>query len=99
MTADELIVLIKIGTVMMLLYGVYKTIRCIYEVGRIRGSSENLDKNQTQAIKCAYADMVGALQAFRQQDTYVHDWKAHLVSIEELEEAFPFIEPVEIKDE
>lgn len=41
------------------------------------------------AIKCAHADLQGALQAFKQGDIHAHDWKAHKMSIEELEHAFP----------
>lgn len=47
--------------------------------------------NQKTAIKCAYLDLIGALQAFKQQDIYVHDWKAHSQSIEDLETAFDFL--------
>ena len=55
-----------------------------------------LTTEQIQAIKCAYADLVGAIQAFNQQDIHVHDWRAHEASIQELEDAFPtFIEPIE----
>lgn len=53
-----------------------------------------LTAEQTAAVKCAYADLVGAIQARNQKDIEVHDWKAHEVSIHEVEEAFPaFIEP------
>lgn len=44
---------------------------------------------QKQTIRCAYADLVGAYQAMQQQDYLVHDWKAHLISINEMVEAFP----------
>ena len=44
---------------------------------------------QTQAIRCAHADLVGALQAHEQMDRMAHDWKAHRTSILELEQAFP----------
>ncbi len=52
-----------------------------------------LNEDQILAIKCAHADLVGALQAREALDMHVHDWKAHLRSIEELEDAFEFIEP------
>jgi hypothetical protein len=42
-----------------------------------------------QAIRCAHADLVGALQAHQQMDYNVHDWDAHQDSIVELEQAFP----------
>ena len=50
---------------------------------------------QIQAIKCAYADLVGAAQAKEQMDIEVHDWRAHELSIQDLEENFDFIEPVD----
>ena len=46
---------------------------------------------QKNALRCAYADLVGAYQAMQQQDQLVHDWGAHKISIEELEEVFPDI--------
>ena len=46
---------------------------------------------QKLAIKCAYCDLVGAEQAREQFDIEVHDWKAHRLSIEDLEKAFPFV--------
>jgi len=58
-----------------------------------------LTEAQIQAIKCAYADLCGALQARNQHDIEVHDWKAHRESIIELQEAFDFIEPVNVDNE
>lgn len=46
---------------------------------------------EKQAIRCAYADLVGAYQAMQQQDYSVHDWDAHLFSIKDLESCFPEI--------
>lgn len=57
-----------------------------------------MTEEQITTIKCAYADLVGALQARNQLDIEVHDWKSHLATIEELENAFHFIEPVEIEE-
>jgi len=55
---------------------------------------------QKQTIKCAYADLVGSYQAMQQQDYSIHDWRAHLQTIHELEEAFKeFIEVVKIEEE
>lgn len=52
---------------------------------------------QKLAIKCAYADLAGAYQAVkRDMNASNHDWDAHKLSIEELEELFSFIEPVSI---
>ena len=55
-----------------------------------------MNKEQKQAIKCAYADLVGALQAQKNCDVMSHDWDAHRLSIIEMEAAFPtVIEPAE----
>jgi hypothetical protein len=56
-----------------------------------------MNAEQIIAIKCAYADLVGALQAYNQGEVTVHDWEAHYQTIRDLEVAFPTeIEPVEI---
>ena len=44
---------------------------------------------QISAIRCALADLSGALQAHQQGDTNAHDWEAHQLSIDELVDAFP----------
>lgn len=44
-----------------------------------------------QVIRCAYADLVGAKQAFEQGDMHLHNWSAHSETISELEETFPFL--------
>ena len=54
-------------------------------------SNTALTKEQEQAIKCAHADLQGALESYEQSYVYGHDWKAHKLSIQELEEAFPQI--------
>ena len=52
---------------------------------------------QKLAIKCAYADLVGALN---DNETFVgHDWDSHALSIADLEEAFPDLIPQTDKDE
>jgi hypothetical protein len=50
-----------------------------------------MSKEQQLAIRCACADLIGAIQARNQMDIEVHDWKAHLLTIEELIETFPFL--------
>lgn len=55
---------------------------------------------QELAIRCAYADLVGVYQcSIRDNSGGVnngHDWRAHLETIHEMEEAFPdIIEPVQ----
>jgi hypothetical protein len=57
-----------------------------------------MTEDQISAIKCAYNDLVGALQARNQCDMESHDWKAHMLTISELEAAFKFIEPVIMED-
>ena len=59
-------------------------------------AKSRLTRKQQDAVKCAYLDLVGALQARNQGDVEVHDWRSHLLTIEELEEAFDFISPVDV---
>lgn len=54
-----------------------------------------LNKKQILAIKCAFADLLGAYQVAVQQDYSTHDWRAHFKTMEELKDAFPDI----LKDE
>jgi hypothetical protein len=48
-----------------------------------------MNDSQKLAIKCAFADLCGAMQAYEQQDQDVHDWNAHMQSILDLIEVFP----------
>jgi hypothetical protein len=41
-----------------------------------------------QAIRCAHADLVGALQAHNQDEYGLHNWTSHRTSILELENEF-----------
>ena len=43
---------------------------------------------QMSAVRCALADLCGAIQAHEGRDTWLHDWDAHLQTIEELAQAF-----------
>jgi hypothetical protein len=52
---------------------------------------KQLSKKQITAIKCAFADLQGALQAFNQMDIHAHDWDAHAMSIDDLLNAFDFL--------
>ncbi len=57
---------------------------------------------QVTTIKCAYADLAGVYQTLIRDGLGVHDghdWKAHRVTIIEMEQAFSFIEPVKLGDE
>lgn len=47
---------------------------------------------QYNAIRCAYADLQGAYEAYEQGDMHQHDWKAHKLTLDEMLEVFPFIE-------
>lgn len=51
----------------------------------------NLNDKQMLALRCACADLIGAMQARNQNDVEVHDWKAHSLTIDELIEAFDFL--------
>lgn len=55
-----------------------------------------MNTKQIDAVRCAQADLIGALQAFIQGDIHVHDWEAHQATIQELTEAFAdILEPYE----
>jgi hypothetical protein len=43
---------------------------------------------QMLAIKCAYADLLGALQNYEQGSYADHDWDAHKLTINDMEIAF-----------
>ena len=51
-----------------------------------------MNDDQILAIKCAYADLLGAYQAMEQSDIQAHDWKAHKQSIDDLLNNFKFLE-------
>ena len=46
---------------------------------------------QITAVKCAYLDLKGSLEALYNRDFDSHDWDAHEESIEDIELAFPFL--------
>lgn len=52
---------------------------------------ECLDASQRSALRCAEADLEGAMQTRDQMDAEVHDWEAHGVTLDELRDAFPTI--------
>jgi|688.fasta_scaffold219203_5 hypothetical protein len=54
---------------------------------------------QKQAIKCAYADLKGALECYERGIYHEHDWEAHKLSIEELEDEFKFLTDENITNE
>jgi len=50
-----------------------------------------MTKLQKRIITCAYLDLIGSAEARDNGDIENHDWKDHKLTIEEMEEAFPFI--------
>ena len=60
-----------------------------------------LNLDQIETIKCAFADLCGAIQAKQQNDINAHDWKSHLLTLEEMENLFNFLPaiPANIHDE
>jgi hypothetical protein len=53
-----------------------------------------MTKDQLAAVRCAYLDLLGALEAQQAADMHSHDWGAHWETIKEMETAFA----VEIDD-
>lgn len=51
-----------------------------------------MTEEQILVIKCAYADLKGALQSYEQMAYSEHDWDSHRLTIEEMEIYFDFIE-------
>lgn len=60
-----------------------------------------MNDKQKIAIRCAFADLCGAMQAYLQIDIHSHDWKRHEVTIWEMKEAFDFLPdlPSDLMDE
>lgn len=69
-----------------------------FDCGHTRQYEKNEDggdemtKEQQSAIKCAYLDLLGAMEAMEAGDIHQHDWKAHRLTIDDLVEQFPFVE-------
>lgn len=53
-----------------------------------------MTESQITAIKCAYADLVGAYQSYAKLDLQAHDWESHVLTLQDLEREFIFVEPV-----
>lgn len=60
------------------------------------GKGCNMTYNQETAIRCALLDLIGAFQAYSQSDIHVHDWRAHLQTIQELKEAFSCLNDIDV---
>lgn len=56
---------------------------------------------EKMAIKCAFADLCGAMQAYLQGDIHAHDWKAHAQTLQDMSDAFDFLDaiPTDIQGE
>ena len=50
-----------------------------------------MNAEQITAIRCAFADLQGAMQAYEQGNMHLHDWKAHALTIKEMAERFSFL--------
>ena len=50
-----------------------------------------MTKNQQLAIRCACADLIGAMEARNKKNIEAHDWNAHLLTINELIKSYPFL--------
>jgi hypothetical protein len=37
-------------------------------------------------LRCALADLQGAMQAYDEDNLYLHDWEAHQTTIDDIEE-------------
>jgi hypothetical protein len=49
---------------------------------------DELGEKQVTAIRSAYADLKGALEAHQAGDRLQHDWKAHEQTLRDMEQAF-----------
>jgi hypothetical protein len=50
-----------------------------------------MTSEQLDAVRCAFADLQGSLQAYQSGDIGSHDWKAHVLTLQEMVQAFPFL--------
>lgn len=51
----------------------------------------NITESQQAAIKCAFVDLCASYKAWKEMDVYSHDWNDHRQSIDDLVQAFPFL--------
>lgn len=69
----------------------------------LNGLSTTLTDMQRSAIKCAYGDLVGVYQcAIRDGNGGAdngHDWKAHALTVKELEANFPFLDYAPLEED
>jgi hypothetical protein len=43
-----------------------------------------MSEQETSILRCALADLIGSWQAHTQLNPHAHDWKAHMLTIQEL---------------
>jgi hypothetical protein len=61
-------------------------------VGKRKSKADTgLTEAQMSVIRCAFADLCGSMQVYLQDDITAHDWRAHMTTILELQEAFDFV--------
>ena len=53
-----------------------------------------MNDKQEIAIRHAFLDLIGAVQAYMQGDYTLHDWEAHIASIEDLKREFDFLDDI-----
>lgn len=53
-----------------------------------------MNEEQQIVIRCAFADLIGAVQAYKQGDYTAHNWGAHIQTIEDMKAAFPFLDDI-----
>jgi hypothetical protein len=47
-------------------------------------------------LRCALADLIGSYQAYKQGDLNAHDWKSHLLSIQDVSNALDMPVPEDL---
>jgi hypothetical protein len=50
-----------------------------------------MSQQQQLTLRCACADLIGAMEARNNNDIESHDWNAHLMTINDLIKAYPFL--------
>jgi len=50
-----------------------------------------MSKDQQLTLRCACADLIGAMEARNSGNMEAHDWNAHVITINELIKAYPFL--------
>jgi len=58
-----------------------------------------MTQEQTQAIKCAFADLLGSAEARNEGSLEIHDWEGHRQTIKDLLSAFPFLQENDLTSE